>query len=72
MPISHISRRDKIIQSTDIDALSSRYSAVCKGYLRDPYIETMVRSVKTGMARSITPTTFIPKLPLINRGELKN
>lgn len=64
--VYRVSRRDKIIQETDTDALSSKYSAYRKKYLRDPYIETLVHHAcqeNANLARS-----FVDKLPLINRG----
>lgn len=67
-------RKDKVVQSTDGDALSSKYSAVHKGYLRDEFIDLFVAGAKQaassqgpGSARK-TLAQFQPKLPLINRG----
>ncbi|KAG5361608.1 Leucine carboxyl methyltransferase 1 [Yarrowia sp. C11] len=67
-------RKDKVVQSTDGDALSSKYSAVQKRYLRDDFIDLFVAGAKQaaaqqgpGSARK-TVAQFQPKLPLINRG----
>jgi [phosphatase 2A protein]-leucine-carboxy methyltransferase len=60
------SRRDRIIQATDVDALASKYSSVCKGYIHDPYIELLVEGIRNDKRNR---EGFIPKLPLINRGE---
>ena len=49
--------KDKIIQSTDLDASTSRLSAVEAGYLEDPYAKFMVPG---GHAER--------RLPLMNRG----
>ncbi|ANB11616.1 hypothetical protein AWJ20_4437 [Sugiyamaella lignohabitans] len=64
-------KRDRIIQSTDVDALSSKYSAYLKGYIskdRDPFVEPLVAQFTAGKG-STTNNAFIAKLPLINRGE---
>lgn len=67
-------RKDKVVQSTDGDALSSKYSAVQKGYLQDEFIDLFVAGSKQaaaqqgpGSARKVV-AQFQPKLPLINRG----
>ncbi|KAG5358172.1 Leucine carboxyl methyltransferase 1 [Yarrowia sp. B02] len=67
-------RKDKVVQSTDGDALSSKYSAVQKGYLKDAFIDLFVSGAKQaasqqgpGSARKAV-AQFQPKLPLINRG----
>jgi [phosphatase 2A protein]-leucine-carboxy methyltransferase len=61
-----IPKRDKIIQETDTDALSSKYSAYRKKYLDDPFIEILVR--QTQAESSTASKAFVNKLPLINRG----
>jgi [phosphatase 2A protein]-leucine-carboxy methyltransferase len=67
-------RKDKVVQSTDGDALSSKYSAVQKGYLQDEFIDLFVAGSKQaaaqqgpGSARKVV-AQFQPKLPLINLG----
>lgn len=66
-----VSRKDRIVQSTDYDALSSKYSAFKKGYLEDPYLESIVSSVlHHSTSREPVTTSFAPKLPVINIGEL--
>lgn len=64
-----ISRQDKIIQSTDIDALSSKYSAFLKGYLEDPYLHAIVNGLKQqSRPRDNVVSSFIHKFPVINIG----
>lgn len=57
-----ISRQDRVVQATDIDALSSKYSAYTKGYLRDPFLQAVVDGARTPR------TPFTAKLPVINIG----
>lgn len=59
------SRRDRIIQATDVDALASKYSSVSKGYIHDPYINMLVEGLRNDKRNK---ESFTPKLPLINRG----
>lgn len=67
-------RKDKVVQSTDGDALSSKYSAVSKGYLQDAFIDLFVAGAKQAAAQQGPGSArkaiaqFQPKLPLINRG----
>lgn len=61
-----IPRRDRIIQETDTDALSSKYSAYRNNYIDDPFIEILVQ--RTLLENSHASKAFINKLPLINRG----
>lgn len=64
-----IPKRDKIIQSTDIDALSSKYSAYMKGYLHDPFLQDIVDGIKQHSSpRERVASSFIAKLPVINIG----
>lgn len=66
---SRISRKDKIIQSTDIDALSSKYSAYLKGYIHDPYLQAIVDGQKQqSTSRDNVSSSFVPKFPVINIG----
>lgn len=67
-------RKDKVVQSTDLDALSSKFSAVQRGYLEDEFIDVFVAGIRQsaasqgpGSARR-SASQFQPKLPLINRG----
>lgn len=50
--------KEKIIQSTDLDAATSRLSAVEAGYLDDPFARLLTH----------TSNNVARKLPLINRG----
>lgn len=65
-----VSRKDRIVQSTDLDALSSKYSAFKKGYLEDQYLESIVNSTihHSGPTQPAS-NLFISKLPVINIGE---
>ncbi|CAN6596835.1 leucine carboxyl methyltransferase 1 [Trichomonascus vanleenenianus] len=58
-------RRDKIIRDTDLDALSSKYSAQATGYLNDPFLDRIVDGFRSerGFHR-----IFTQKFPLMNRG----
>lgn len=67
------SRKDRIVQSTDIDALSSKYSAYKKGYLADPYLEAIVSGLlaqeQQQHIRGASSTgQFVNKMPVINIG----
>lgn len=65
-----VSRQDRIIQSTDIDALSSKYSAFLKGYLQDPYLEAIVNGQKhLSRPRDHVASSFVAKFPIINIGK---
>lgn len=62
-------RKDKIIQSTDVDALSSKYSAFMKGYIQDPFLQPIVDGLKKqGGPRENVASSFIAKFPVINIG----
>ncbi|ODV94712.1 hypothetical protein PACTADRAFT_43283 [Pachysolen tannophilus NRRL Y-2460] len=71
-------RKDKVIRSTDVDALSSRYFAVKKDYIDDPYMDIMVDGLKEllpftsninfSISRNLKSAFETPKLPAINRG----
>lgn len=63
-----VNRKDKIVQSTDYDALSSKYSAFKKGYLKDQYLESIVSSV-IHHSSPREPVSFTAKMPVINIGE---
>lgn len=64
-----VSRKDRMVQSTDHDALSSKYSAFKKGYLEDPYLEVIVNNVTRNIGpRDQGANVFIPKYPIINIG----
>lgn len=61
-----VNRKDRIVQSTDMDALSSKYSAYQKGYISDPYLETIVQGA---IQHNNGPNVQFPhKLPVINIG----
>lgn len=62
-----IPRRDKIIQSTDLDALSFKYSAQCKGYLNDQFVDALVKQSREESAKEARVFDNA-KLPLINIG----
>ena len=74
-------KKDKVVRSTDIDALSCRLSANSKGYFDppDPFIDVLVQSYKKYLrftsgysnlsAGRVTRTSFSEsKLPIINNG----
>ncbi|ODQ65868.1 leucine carboxyl methyltransferase, partial [Nadsonia fulvescens var. elongata DSM 6958] len=67
-------RQNKVIQSTDLDALSSKYSCVKKGYLDDEYIDTIVAGLKAGLTGNSNSSGVSSqfdkgkKSPIINRG----
>ncbi|ODQ81292.1 hypothetical protein BABINDRAFT_7103 [Babjeviella inositovora NRRL Y-12698] len=70
-------RHDKVIRSTDFDALSCRISAVLRQYLLDPYIQHIVQGLRTNLPRlpghkfsanRTVKAITLPKLPIINRG----
>lgn len=61
-------RRDKVIQSTDVDALGSKYSAYMAKYINDDLIPVFVRGIQKSERSRRTGSQFTPKLPLINRG----
>lgn len=64
-----IPRKDKIVQSTDIDALSSKYSAYMKGYIKDPYLQSVVGGLKSqDTPKSNVSSSFVSKFPVINIG----
>lgn len=66
---SRVSRKDRIVQSTDTDALSSKYSAFKKGYLEDPYLESIVASaISQSGPNGYASNAFVSKLPVINIG----
>jgi [phosphatase 2A protein]-leucine-carboxy methyltransferase len=70
-----VSRKDRIVQSTDTDALSSKYSAYKKGYLADPYLEAIVSGFLAQEQQqhhgrgSHSAGQFFNKMPIINIGE---
>lgn len=79
--ISPQEKQDKVIRSTDLDALSCRYSANNKSYFStpDPFIDSLISSYKihlplctgyTSMSANRTLRSVFneQKLPLINRG----
>lgn len=74
-------KKDKVVRSTDIDALSCRLSANSKGYFDppDPFIDVLVQSYQKYLkftsgfsnlsAGRVTRTSFNEsKLPIINNG----
>lgn len=74
-------RQDKIIRSTDLDALSSRFSANFKGYFSPPdkYIDGLIQSYQANLqyctgytnlsaGRAVRSVFSEQKLPIINRG----
>lgn len=74
-------KRDKIVRSTDLDALSCRLSANSKGYFSppDPYIDVLVSSYEKYLrythgytnlsaGRTIRSSFKESKLPIINNG----
>lgn len=74
-------KKDKVVRSTDIDALGCRLSANSKGYFDppDPFIDLLVQSYKKYLrftsgfsnlsAGRVTRTSFSEsKLPIINNG----
>lgn len=74
-------RQDKIIRATDLDALSSRFSANNKGYFSPPdkYIDCLLQSylahlqfctgyTNLSAGRTVRSVFSEQKLPIINRG----
>lgn len=62
-----ISRHDRIIQATDLDALSFKFSAHTKGYLNDKFVDALVQEIKDQSPKDAQIFNTL-KLPLINIG----
>lgn len=76
--LSPSQKQDKIVRSTDLDALSCRWNCVQKGYFEDPNIDKIIQSYLkylqfcegyTNLSAGRTyKSVFDKKLPIINRG----